>query len=360
MPCVVYLHGNCGSRQDSLECVTVLLPHGITVFAFDFAGSGQSDGEYVSLGYFENQDLCSVIDYLHDKGTVSKIGLWGRSMGAVTSIMHASKDSSLGGIVCDSPFFNLRELMQGLVAGEKSWIPRWLVRTAIQQMRQTIIRKVEFDIEALNTVDYAKRCRVPALLGHAADDLLVPMEHSRVIRKAYLGDCTFIPLEGGHNSDRPDFFMDEVVNFFIEHLINRPAAAAADEKPAKNPVQVHQFHVDPHAGIQDPQESTHHIHSADSVPELDLNKLESHHVDEEAPFRNIELPPIRNPEDFPDASASSLPPPTDPADVAGNRSSAPIREKLKPDEGFDSNPPAANGSSDAAGATAPPAPELAT
>jgi hypothetical protein len=26
---------------------------GVTVFAFDFSGCGQSDGEYISLGYFE-------------------------------------------------------------------------------------------------------------------------------------------------------------------------------------------------------------------------------------------------------------------------------------------------------------------
>ena len=27
------------------------------MFAFDFSGSGRSDGEYVSLGFFEREDL---------------------------------------------------------------------------------------------------------------------------------------------------------------------------------------------------------------------------------------------------------------------------------------------------------------
>jgi alpha/beta superfamily hydrolase len=33
----------------------------LTVFAFDFTGSGLSDGEYVSLGYFEKEDLHAVV-----------------------------------------------------------------------------------------------------------------------------------------------------------------------------------------------------------------------------------------------------------------------------------------------------------
>ena len=49
------------------------------VFCFDFAGSGRSEGEYVSLGYHERDDLATVVDYLRGKGTVSSIGVWGRS-----------------------------------------------------------------------------------------------------------------------------------------------------------------------------------------------------------------------------------------------------------------------------------------
>ena len=61
MPCVIYLHGNCsfplapcpspssspapgGCRLDALECLFLLLTHNITLFCFDFAGSGLSEG----------------------------------------------------------------------------------------------------------------------------------------------------------------------------------------------------------------------------------------------------------------------------------------------------------------------------
>ena len=51
LPCVIYCHGNCGSRLDAYESVELLLPKEISVFVFDFAGSGISEGDFVSLGY---------------------------------------------------------------------------------------------------------------------------------------------------------------------------------------------------------------------------------------------------------------------------------------------------------------------
>jgi hypothetical protein len=48
----------------------------------------QSEGKYVSLGYFEKDDLRVVVDHLRGSGTVSTIAVWGRSMGAVTGILY--------------------------------------------------------------------------------------------------------------------------------------------------------------------------------------------------------------------------------------------------------------------------------
>ena len=43
-PCVVYLHGNCGCRLDSLDCLELCLLYGMSVFAVDLSGSGLSEG----------------------------------------------------------------------------------------------------------------------------------------------------------------------------------------------------------------------------------------------------------------------------------------------------------------------------
>ena len=72
--------------------VRLMLPFGISVFCFDFAGSGLSDGEYVTLGAREHKDIECVVQYLRTLPTVSRVALWGRSMGAVSSILYARAD----------------------------------------------------------------------------------------------------------------------------------------------------------------------------------------------------------------------------------------------------------------------------
>ena len=63
-PCVVFLHGNSSARLEGLNQLSVCLGFGLTLFAFDCAGSGISDGEYVSLGWHECRDLRAVLRYL--------------------------------------------------------------------------------------------------------------------------------------------------------------------------------------------------------------------------------------------------------------------------------------------------------
>ncbi len=77
LPCVIYLHGNSSSRCEAVAEIKYLLPLNITVFSFDFSGCGKSEGEYISLGWYEREDVECVIEYLRKTKKVSTIGIWG-------------------------------------------------------------------------------------------------------------------------------------------------------------------------------------------------------------------------------------------------------------------------------------------
>jgi len=148
-PCVIYLHGNGGGRVDALETVRALLPCGISVLALDFTGSGLSGGEYVSLGYWEKDDVATVVSYLRSTGRVSTIALWGRSMGAVTAILYAREDPSVGAMVLDSPFCSLQRVAEELVCSIPSLqrMPRFTkfaVGVGLRAIRSSIKKKSRF------------------------------------------------------------------------------------------------------------------------------------------------------------------------------------------------------------------------
>ncbi|KAF2287816.1 hypothetical protein GH714_002818 [Hevea brasiliensis] len=215
LPCVIYCHGNSGCRADASEAAIILLPSNITVFTLDFSGSGISGGEHVTLGWNEKDDLRAVVDYLRQDGNVSLIGLWGRSMGAVTSLMYGAEDPSIAGIVLDSPFSDLVDLMMELVDTYKFRFPKFTVKFAIQYMRKAVQKRAKFDIMDLNTIKVAKACFVPALFGHAIDDDFIQPHHSDRIFEAYVvnldtvlkgsidipSECDQSEVEGGEIDD---------------------------------------------------------------------------------------------------------------------------------------------------------------
>lgn len=55
-----------------------------------------------------------VFNYLRSLDSVSSIGIWGRSMGAVTALMYADRNHEIGCLVLDSPFSNLEVLCKEL------------------------------------------------------------------------------------------------------------------------------------------------------------------------------------------------------------------------------------------------------
>ncbi|KAL3820867.1 hypothetical protein ACJIZ3_006772 [Penstemon smallii] len=218
LPCVIYCHGNSGCRADANEAAVVLLPSNITVFTLDFSGSGLSDGDYVSLGWHEKNDLKVVVSYLRTNEKVSRIGLWGRSMGAVTSLLYGAEDPSIAGMVLDSAFSNLFNLMLELADVYKIRLPKFTVKMALQYMRRVIQKKAKFDIVKLDCVKVAPKTFIPALFGHAKDDKFVQPQHSDAIFEAYTGDKNIIKFDGDHNSTRPKFYYDSVSIFFFNVL----------------------------------------------------------------------------------------------------------------------------------------------
>jgi alpha-beta hydrolase superfamily lysophospholipase len=164
MPCVIYCHGNSSCRLEALDYVHLLLGANITLLCFDFPGCGLSGGEYISLGWFERDDLSCLVDHVRNKRHASTVGLWGRSMGSVTCLLHGDRDPGIAGMVLDSPFANLRQLVNELAKKHVN-VPGFLLNAAIWAIKKSIKSKAGFDIEKLSPIDHVDKCFIPALFA---------------------------------------------------------------------------------------------------------------------------------------------------------------------------------------------------
>lgn len=83
-------HTNCPLISESAESLHL---KGFPTFRFDYYGSGKSDGEFKDKTWeIMVQNTKDVLKYAKTKLKYSKIGIWGRSLGAI-----------LGATICDDP-----------------------------------------------------------------------------------------------------------------------------------------------------------------------------------------------------------------------------------------------------------------
>mmetsp|Transcript_15767 Transcript_15767/g.32294 ORF Transcript_15767/g.32294 Transcript_15767/m.32294 type:complete len:528 (+) Transcript_15767:59-1642(+) len=288
---VIYLHGNASARVEVVPSLSFLLGQmGVSgVVAVDFTGSGKSDGDYVSLGYYERVDLDCLIQYLKrvyggPDGDDLEIVLWGRSMGASTALMHAGKksftatnnnksygrqtsntstegkdeartntgtnesvaaataaaapnnNSILKGLVCDSPFASLLHLCEELVEKARAQgvvVPGVVISVAIAMIARSVRHHANFNIREITPIEDVPNIDVPALFIVGKDDDFITPQHSERLVEAYKKGVTtnIFMIPGGHNDARPQIVYDGILAF-CRHRLSLTEESALEIPPS--------------------------------------------------------------------------------------------------------------------------------
>jgi len=235
-PLIVYCHGNSGNRTYSYEIVYRMLKAHVSVLTFDFAGCGVSEGKYVFLGYFEQYDIDDVLEYALDRFKFidpERIGIWGRSMGAVSALLFASRNTSISLIVLDSPFKDFAQLL-------KEYINRFKIISVLfggyiyKRLRRLVLQKAGFDFEDLKPIRSIGSCKVPAFFYTAIKDKVVPRHHSKELYDAYPTEKEYMETKGGHNTKRQPEVYDAITKFIEKIFERKVGISSIVEQPEKN------------------------------------------------------------------------------------------------------------------------------
>ena len=222
-PTILYLHSSYGSKVEVLELLPSLVEVGLSVFAFDFSGCGNSEGSYVTLGSIEVHDVCIATEYLQQKYSLQNIILWGRSMGAATAISYASRDSQIKTIISDSTYSSIRDLLVSAVSQSATWLPQPVINMGITAVKKSIQSRAAFDLDSVNIKNCAAKLSpsTSILFAHASSDVIVPMDQTIAVMENFIGRKSLFTIhieneEGGppaHTSLRPKLFFDSAVEF---------------------------------------------------------------------------------------------------------------------------------------------------
>lgn len=154
-----------------------------------------------------------MITFLRSTERVGKIVLIGRSMGAVTALMYAAKDSSIAGMVIDSPFSNLTKLIKEIGEQLLPRMPGFMVSMLTWFIRKSVKSRANFNIDHLSPIDLVEKIKVPALFIVANSDTFVQPLHGITLYSLYNGKKNLLQIPGDHNSDRPVYVLSRIYNF---------------------------------------------------------------------------------------------------------------------------------------------------
>jgi dipeptidyl aminopeptidase/acylaminoacyl peptidase len=105
---VIFCHGHAGSMDPDVKYTPAFHKRGYDVLMFDFRGHGRSEGQHVSMGYYERQDLLGAVDYLRSRG-IDRVGVLGFSMGGAVAMATAPHTEAIRAVVSDGGFARLSD-----------------------------------------------------------------------------------------------------------------------------------------------------------------------------------------------------------------------------------------------------------
>src|SRR4051812_8466821 len=110
---VILSHGYGGTLAELRQVRDALHREGLSVFAYDLRGCGNSTGS-ITFGALEARDLRSVVDHLAGRRDVdaSRLGAYGFSMGGATTLLAAAEDTRLRAVVSDSGWADVRHWLR--------------------------------------------------------------------------------------------------------------------------------------------------------------------------------------------------------------------------------------------------------
>ena len=174
---VIAHHGFTSTRMGGLIYGSLFYP-ACSILVYDARAHGESDGNFITYGYYEKQDLKIVFEWLKKKTGLpaSAMILIGESMGAAV-ILQAAGDLNPGLIIADSSYSDLTRIVEERADILYGWLASVFLDSAIMISES----RAGFDFSRVSPLVSVEGLKSKVILIHSADDHYTSPLHSRDI-----------------------------------------------------------------------------------------------------------------------------------------------------------------------------------
>jgi pimeloyl-ACP methyl ester carboxylesterase len=224
-PWIIVVPGFEDNKSDDKVRITVkkLAPYKYNFLLIDLRGFGKSGG-VTSFGILEKNDVLAAVKYLR-KQYKTKIGLVGFSQGASASILAAASTRDVSGLVLWAPYADFEKeinyFLKWKFAGSRNKIIIWArknpakVKSLYESFYMVKLKDNKPETEI-------KKIKYEILLGHGANDSLIPFSNAQALLNAN-GNIRFFKSTGDHSLygiglGERNMFLDMMAQYFSRSL----------------------------------------------------------------------------------------------------------------------------------------------
>lgn len=215
---VLAVHGYTASRKMMPSYGCMFSRHGYNVLAPDLKGHGESEGDYIGMGWTDRKDILLWIDEICKMDPEAEIVLFGVSMGGATVMMTSGEElpSNVKVIVEDCGYTSVWDIF----ADEMDVLFHLPTFPLLNTASVIATFRAGYNFREASSVEQVKKATVPMMFIHGSEDNFV---HTEMVYDVYAACPTrkdiMVVENAGHGQSyyyAPEMYEERIFSFLDE------------------------------------------------------------------------------------------------------------------------------------------------
>lgn len=214
------LHGYTGWKEEMYPFACWYHESGYHVIVPDLRCQGESEGDFIGMGWTDHYDCNLWIDYILSQDPEAKIIIHGQSMGASTALIMTGEETlsdHVAAVVSDCAYTDAYSMF-----GDK--VTEWFYLPAfplVDSARVILKLRGGYDLMDASAIDAVAKSTTPTLFIHGASDAMISVRMSEDLYEAASCPKDLLIVEGaGHAQAQdkdPDAYYDTISDFLQKY-----------------------------------------------------------------------------------------------------------------------------------------------
>lgn len=217
---VITVHGYTGKGIQMSSYAKRFYDIGYNILIPDLRGHGESEGNYIGMGWYDRLDILEWINLIIEENENSKIILHGISMGAATVSMVSGEilPNNVKAIIADCGYTSVWEQFSHQLKAIYS-LPNFPVMNASSLVARF---KAGYGLKEASALKQVAKSKTPILFIHGDEDDFVPYHMMEELYNATNSEKEKLTIKGaGHAKSskvNPDLYWSTIENFINKYI----------------------------------------------------------------------------------------------------------------------------------------------